>query len=69
MKLCKLVFVLGTPQGLLQTLFLDLKGPVGYSSFHFLAHLCKNCQLRRLYPQRRLEVLVESMLHLGAIGS
>lgn len=37
MKLCKLVFVLGTPEGLLQTLFLDVKGPVGYiAAFIFL---------------------------------
>lgn len=37
MKLCKLVFVLGTPQGLVQTLFLDIKkGQLGIAAFIFL---------------------------------
>lgn len=67
MKLYKLVFVLGTPELIHRVYsrhnFLDLKGPVGYSSFHFPAHICKNCQLR-LYPQCRLEILVKSLCYI-----
>lgn len=64
MKLCKLVFVLGTPQGLVQTLFLDIKkGQLGIAAFIFLLICARTVSLEG-YPQCRLEVLVMNLCYI-----